>query len=156
MATTVPRDLILDAIAAALGGIGNQALPDPTIYFASVQPQVVRQKHALFVPSQFPCFVIGGVIEAYTLTSNTGIYSKALTVAMTYCAESQTMDEDASKIIHDVELALSAHRLGGVCDDLQFVSTTVQASTNEEPLFFVDFVIIAKYRTTLAAPATRV
>ena len=105
---------------------------------------------------QFPCCVIGGVTEAYTLTSNTGIYSKALTVAISYVAESQTMDEDASKIIHDVELALSAHRLGGVCDDLQFVSTTVQASTNEEPLFFVDFVIVAKYRTTLAAPATRV
>jgi hypothetical protein len=150
MSATIPRDLILDAVAAALGGMGI----DPYLY--QRVPVVMRHKSPAHALTQLPSVIVAAGPESYTMTSSTGVYHRSLSVSVLYVTESQAQDEDGSKIVADIETALADTTLGGKCNDLLFESNTVHISDSEEPLFFVEVQLRALYRTATNAPLVRV
>lgn len=144
-----PRDSIMDAVVVALQGLGVS----PYQYLHV--PQVLRHKSAAHALSQLPSVIVACTNESYTWHGLTGVYHRELTLGIWYAYTSEQQDEDAAKIIVDVELALADFTLGGVSNDFAFVSNTLHAGDAEEPLAIVEFQCKAIYRTAAATPAVR-
>lgn len=143
-----PRDVILDYIATQLATMG-------TGQYQQV-PQVLRHKHTAHALSQLPSVVITATSEEYAWHGLTGVYARTLNIGIWYVFASETQDDDAAKIIVDVETVLADYTLGGNANDFTFISNTFHAGDADEPLAIIEFNCRASYRTSVAAPNTRV
>lgn len=151
---THAREAILDALVTNLRVIGTTGA-----YSATVRPTVTRTKHPLATLPQHPIIIVGADSEEMTRDAQAGAvgtYDRFLKCVVQYAFISPNLDEDASRAIHDVELALRDWTVTNTAWDLEFQGYTVGAGTIAEPEVVVTFEIEIHYRTDDNAPATRV
>ena len=145
----LPRDAILDAVVTQLRGLGVSPYQ-----FLRV-PVVHRHKSSAHALAQLPSVVVACTNEEYTWHGLTNVYARTLNLSVWHIFESEQQDEDAAKIIADVELALSDPTMSGTCNDFSFITNTFHAGDADEPLAIVEFQCRANYRTSATAPTVR-
>lgn len=148
------RDAILDAIVARLGGIavgGGWA--------TAKTPKVKRASHPVVTLPSLPCALVGAQDEQLAVHGATGAirhYAKVMRVSIAYWVEANDMDQACSDVVHDVELALADHTLGGVCDSIRFESNQTFISELQSPRAGVEFSLLCSYRIAENRPDKRV
>jgi hypothetical protein len=153
------RETIIAEVIRRLKLIGSSGS-----YASTVTPTVLRTPHPSQALPQLPCLFVGAISETYERVAQSGavgVYSRTLTLSLDYVFVSQSPDTDASKCIHDVELALASHTLTNAsnvatCNDVRFISNETSVGSLEQPLATVTLVVEVDYGTEDDDPATRV
>src|SRR3990167_1153263 len=119
---TSPREAILDGLVTALRAIGTTGS-----YSATKTPTVVRARHSLQASPQLPFIYVGATGEDYGdgRHGNFGAaakYAKTLHVQIDYWFESDVLDQDVSRAVHDVEYALREWTIGATATDSHALS----------------------------------
>lgn len=153
MPTSV-REAILDQMVESLRAIGSSYE-----YSSTQKPMVARTRHPTVTLPSLPFIYVGAVSEDYERVGSigaAGTYDRTLHVEVMYAFTAPNMDEEASRVVHDVEFALRDWTLAGTTSDLEIVSNEVDAQQMSEPVATVTFQVDVRYRTDDNAPATRV
>lgn len=125
----------------------------------TVAPKVYRSRKNAAEAVLYPFLFLSAKDETYGLRATSSAYrqyDRTMRVGIEFYIEGFDLDTQASKVVHDVELALSDFTLGGIIEDLYFESNRIlQGDTDTVPLAGVEFVVVIRYRTNNNTPAAR-
>ena len=156
MPVTHAREDILDRIVIQLEKIAK----DVAYTWASdTNPKVTRIRLQEMNITSFPIIMVGVKGEKKERTGSHGannVYSSTLDVELNCLIHSYNMDEDLSKILHDVELILGADiRLNNTCVDSRFTGNETFILEDVRPLCGMTISFECDYRYQDNSPSTR-
>lgn len=154
---TAYRETIMSKVAELLGDIVTDT---GRTWALSTKPRILRSRANAVECTTYPFVYIAAKDEAYGLRATTSAYrqyDRTMRLGIEFYVNGLELDTLASKVVHDVELALSDFDLDSTVSDFFFESNRIlQGDSETAALAGVEFVLVVRYRTNNNDPATRV
>lgn len=154
---TAYRETIMSKVAELLGNIVTDT---GRTWALSTTPRVIRSRLNAIECTTYPFVYIAAKDEVYGLRATTSAsqqYDRTMRLGIEFYVNGLDLDTLASKVVHDVELALANFTLTGTVDDCYFESSRIlQGDSDTAALAGVEFVLVVRYRTNNSDPTTRV